>query len=88
MSRPLHVITQPHHLALRFFGSLSGRPPDVDDEVWAEDQLRGGEIELWRRMSNQDRRHAIPVEKGLPAFAGRETHAMAVDVVQRHDRTF
>ncbi len=75
MSRPLHVLTQPHHLALRFFGSLSGRPPAVDDEVWAEDHLRAGEIALWRQMSNQDRRHAITVARRFVAARPAATRA-------------
>ena len=45
------------HLGRRFVGSLSRRPPDAADERWAEDQLLPSEAELWRTMSNQDRRH-------------------------------
>ncbi|HSJ91731.1 MAG TPA: hypothetical protein VK917_06660 [Ilumatobacter sp.] len=63
MSKPVHLLTKPHHLAARFFWSLSPRPPAVDDEVWAEDQLLPGEVALWRRMSNQDRRHSIKVAR-------------------------
>lgn len=63
MSRPLHVLTQPHHLALRFMTSLSARPPAVTDEVWAEQHLLAGEQGLWRRMTNQDRRHSIIVAR-------------------------
>ena len=61
MSKPLHVLTKPHHLAARFFTSLSGRPPTVADEVWAEQHLLAGEVALWRQMSNQDRRHSVKV---------------------------
>ncbi len=67
MSKPLHVLTQPHHLALRFVTSLSGRPPDVTDEVWAESHLLSGEVDLWRRMSNQDRRHSTKVARRFVA---------------------
>lgn len=63
MSKPRHVLTQPHHLAARFVTSLSGRPPDVAEEVWAETHLLPGEIDLWRRMSNQDRRHSAKVAR-------------------------
>jgi hypothetical protein len=63
VSKPVHLLTKPHHLAARFFWSLSPRPPAVDDEVWAEDQLLPGEVALWRRMSNQDRRHSIKVAR-------------------------
>lgn len=63
MSKPLHLLTRPHHLALRFFISLSNRPPDVAEEVWAESQLLDGEVALWRQMSNQDRRHSAKVAR-------------------------
>jgi hypothetical protein len=63
VSKPRHVLTQPHHLAARFVTSLSGRPPDVAEEVWAETHLLPGEIDLWRRMSNQDRRHSAKVAR-------------------------
>ncbi|MEO6653406.1 MAG: hypothetical protein ABIP17_12200 [Ilumatobacteraceae bacterium] len=63
MSRPVQVLTRPHHLAARFFTSLSSAPPPVTDEVWAERNLLAGEIGLWRRMSNQDRRHSVTVAR-------------------------
>jgi hypothetical protein len=63
MSRPVHVLTKPHHLAMRFVTSLSPRPPDVSEEVWAESWLLRGEVCLWRRMSNQDRRHSAKVAR-------------------------
>ncbi len=63
MSKPSDLLTQPHHLALRFVTSLSGAPPDVREEVWAESNLRPGEVDLWRRMSNQDRRHSAKVAR-------------------------
>lgn len=75
MSPPLHIVTQPHHLALRFFGSLSGRPPDVAEEVWAEDHLLPGELALWRRMSNQDRRHSAKVARRFLAARPDATRA-------------
>lgn len=63
MSRPLHVLTQPHHLAARFFGSVLPTPPAVQEEVWAEEHLLAPEIALWRKMSNQDRRHSTKVAR-------------------------
>jgi hypothetical protein len=63
MSKPRHLLTQPHHLALRFVTSLSGRPPEPADDAWAESRLTAGEVELWRRMSNQDRRHSVKVAR-------------------------
>jgi hypothetical protein len=55
------------HLVRRFAGSLSRRPPPVDDERWAEGWLSPAEAQLWRRLSNADRRHAIEVAR---RFAG------------------
>jgi hypothetical protein len=75
MSKPLHVLTKPHHLALRFFGSLSSRPPDAAEEDWAESQLLGGEIALWRQMSNQDRRHSAKVGRRFVAARPEATRA-------------
>jgi len=63
VSRPLHLLTKPHHLAARFFTSLSNRPPEPAQEAWAESCLLPGEIELWRQMSNQDRRHSAKVAR-------------------------
>ena len=63
MSKPQHVLTKPHHLAARFFTSLSNRPPEPADETWAESCLLPGEIGLWRQMSNQDRRHSAKVAR-------------------------
>jgi peptidyl-tRNA hydrolase len=63
VSKPWHLLTQPHHLAARFFGSLSSRPPEPEEESWAESWLLPGEIVLWRKMSNQDRRHSAKVAR-------------------------
>jgi hypothetical protein len=63
MSKPLHLLTKPHHLAARFFGSLSSRPPEPAEDAWAESQLLAGEVELWKQMTNQDRRHSAKVAR-------------------------
>lgn len=75
MSRPLHVLIKPHHLALRFVTSLSGRPPDVVEEVWADEHLLPGEADLWRHMSNQDRRHSAKVARRFVALRPEATRA-------------
>jgi hypothetical protein len=51
------------HLARRFATSLSRQPPSPDDEAWAEAWLSPSEIELWGRMPNADRRHAVLVAR-------------------------
>jgi hypothetical protein len=69
------------HLARRFARSLSSAPPAADDEAWAEGCLLPGEVEVWRRMSNPDRRHAIEVSRRFEAAvpdADRPTMAAAL----------
>ena len=75
MSKPINLLKHPHHLALRFVTSLSGRSPDVAEEVWAESQLRSGEVALWRQMSNQDRRHSAKVARRFVAARPDATRA-------------
>jgi hypothetical protein len=60
------------HLAKRFFGSLSSRPPTEDDEVWARSHLLDGEEALWDRMGGADRRHAVGVARLAVADLGEE----------------
>jgi hypothetical protein len=69
------------HLTRRFVRSLSAAPPSAVDEAWAEGFLRPGEVEVWRRMSNPDRRHAIEVSRRFEAAvpdADRPTMAAAL----------
>lgn len=51
------------HLARRFFGSLSRAEPQARDVAWLEEILLVGELDLWRRMSPPDRRHAVGVAR-------------------------
>lgn len=57
------------HLAARFFGALSPAGPAPDDEKWAAGMLLPGELELWRRMSGPDRRHAVGVARAALRLA-------------------
>ncbi len=75
MSKPSQVLRHPHHLALRFFTSLSSRPPESGEETWAESQLMPGEVALWHRMSNQDRRHSAKVARRFVAARPQATRA-------------
>jgi len=75
VSKPWHLVTQPHHLVHRFFTSLSGAPPGVEDEVWAESNLLPGEVGLWRQMNNQDRRHSIKVARRFVTARPEATRA-------------
>ena len=76
MTRVGPALHHARHLLRRFAGSLSPRPPTTADEAWAELLLLDGERTLWRRMSNQDRRHAIVVARRFEqARAGRAGRA-------------
>jgi len=75
VSKPIHLLTHPHHLAARFFESLSSEPPSSTDDAWAVSQLLPGERELWRRMSNQDRRHSVKVARRFTAARPDATRA-------------
>ncbi|MDP9463110.1 MAG: hypothetical protein M3P52_00680, partial [Actinomycetota bacterium] len=58
------------HLARRFVTSLSRREPSTADTVWAESFLLDGELQLWRRLSAPDRRHAITVARRFESLGG------------------
>jgi hypothetical protein len=77
MSKPVHLLTQPHHLVLRFMTSLSDRPPADADDEWARSNLLPGEVGLWRRMSNQDRRHSVKVAR---RFVETRPHATRAEI--------
>lgn len=55
------------HLAKRFFGAVRPGAPDLADERWALDHLLQGEAEIWCRMNNPDRRHAVGVARAVEA---------------------
>ncbi|MGH1504471.1 MAG: hypothetical protein ACRBI6_13005 [Acidimicrobiales bacterium] len=64
---------EPIHLARRFLGSIRPGPPAAADEAWARRHLGDGEIRLWERMSNPDRRHAVGVARAVVAELGDES---------------
>jgi hypothetical protein len=70
------------HLIKRFFGSLWPAGPSSADKQWVESVLSEDELQLWRRMSNADRRHAAgvahEVERRLGAEATRPVLAAAL----------
>ena len=73
------------HLARRFAGSLSPRPPSDADEQWAAEHLIVGEVALWRRMSNADRRHAVGVARGAVAMLGQAAEREVIAAALLHD---
>ena len=60
------------HLVRRFVGSLSDAAPPAADDAWATSFMTDAEAELWHRLSNVDRRHAVEVAR---RFAERRPSA-------------
>lgn len=73
------------HLARRFFGSLSPAAPSPADEAWALSHLGAGEGQLWHRMSNPDRRHAVGVARAVVADLGPAADREVVAAALLHD---
>jgi hypothetical protein len=68
------------HLAKRFVGSLWPGGPGAAGEHLAASVLRPGELALWRRMSNQDRRHSVGVARRVGDDADVQAAALLHDV--------
>ena len=75
-------VAPPRHALLRLAAARAARR--ATDAEWAEAQLLPGEVELWRRMSRADRRHAAGRgppgrgalgRRGHPPGAGRRAAA-------------
>ena len=67
------------HLAKRFVGSLSPASPSAADRAWVQEVLLPGELEVWRRMSNPDQRHAAGVARRVAVtHSEREVLAAAL----------
>jgi hypothetical protein len=73
------------HLISRFFGSLLPGGPGADDDAWAVSSLLPGEVELWRRMSGADRRHAVGVARRTTAELGKEATRPVIAAALLHD---
>lgn len=53
------------HLVRRFFGSVRPGPPSPEDLAWVRSILSHDEWQLFQRMSNPDRRHAVAVARDV-----------------------
>ncbi|MEM7275654.1 MAG: HD domain-containing protein [Actinomycetota bacterium] len=53
------------HLTKRFVCAVRPGPPSAADDAWARRHLLPGEIALWERMNNPDRRHAVAVARAV-----------------------
>jgi hypothetical protein len=73
------------HLARRFFGSLRPGGPSTADDAWACSNLLPSEIELWRRMPNADRRHAVGVAQEVERALGDEATRPVLAAALLHD---
>ena len=73
------------HLARRFVGSLSTRPPSDADERWVVEHLVEGEIALWRQMSKPDRRHAVGVARDVVVLLGTSATPDVIAAALLHD---
>lgn len=73
------------HLARRFLGSVSPRPPAAADSRWAEGHLAPGEVELWHRLGRADRRHLIAVARRVEASLGARATRPVLAAALLHD---
>jgi hypothetical protein len=64
------------HLAGRFFGSLSRRPPPPEDAAWVASVLTPGEQEVWRLLPVADQRHAVGVARRVEGALAAESKAV------------
>jgi hypothetical protein len=73
------------HLVRRFFGSLRPGGPKRSDDAWARAQLLPAEMELWIKMPNPDRRHAVGVAHEVLRSLGHEATRPVLAAALLHD---
>ena len=73
------------HLARRFFGSLRPGGPKRSDDAWARSQLLPSEVDLWLKMPNPDRRHAVGVAHEVLRSLGHEATRPVLAAALLHD---
>jgi hypothetical protein len=73
------------HNVRRFFGSLRPGPPPAAEREWAEAQLSPTEVELWRQLSNPDKRHATRVARRVERALGHEATPPVMAAALLHD---
>ena len=73
------------HLVKRFFGSILPVGPHKRDRPWIHDQLLAGELDVWNKMSAQDRRHAVGVARRVERSLGAEATRPVVAAALLHD---
>lgn len=78
-------MARPVHLARRFFGSLRPGGPHAADNAWVTQLLLPQELELWRTMSNPDRRHAVGVARMVQQSLGDAASRPVLAAALLHD---
>lgn len=73
------------HLIKRFAGSLIPRGPTAEDQAWALGNLLEGEVDIWRRMSRVDRRHAVGVARRVAVALESEATRPVLAAALLHD---
>lgn len=73
------------HLVKRFAGSVLPIGPSRADATWALEHLLEGEVEVWRRMSRVDRRHAAGVARRVEATLGPDATRPVLAAALLHD---
>lgn len=73
------------HLTKRFVGSLWPFGPGSAGDQWATSNLLDGERDLWRRMSAQDRRHALGVARRVEESLGEQATRPVLAAALLHD---
>jgi hypothetical protein len=66
------LVNRVGHLARRWWGALWAGAPRTEDDVWAHRWLTAGEQQVWRRLDDGDRHHALVVAR---RFAAAHPHA-------------
>ena len=73
------------HLVKRFFGSVLPIGPSPADQAWAIAALLPGEVDVWRRMTRVDRRHAAGVARRVEAALGHDATRPVLAAALLHD---
>jgi hypothetical protein len=73
------------HLARRGLSSALPLGPSPSGEAWALEQLQPDEQALWRRMSRQDRRHAVAVARRVAGALGERATRPVLAAALLHD---
>ena len=73
------------HLVKRFFTSIPPVGPSKEDRSWVTEVLLPSELEIWNRMSRQDRRHAAGVARRVERALGDEATRPVLAAALLHD---